>query len=203
MIDITIEKRAKRRLMKQISQALGVGENSAETYDVLRKAVNETAKQVRKQLASTAQETYAVKNAGFNKAMKIKNATRSTLTAIVSSKSPALELINFKTNPAKVNSNPPEVVKAKVLQKNQLKALEKDGIKAFIVKFASGHTAIAERVGKERLPIKTLYSRGVAAMLGDEKRVYGIIKPKIRDMLQEQVYKAIDRQIAKAAREAG
>ncbi len=203
MIDVTIEQRTKNALKNQISRALGVGKNSALTDEVLRQAVNATAKQVRKRLAETAQETYTVKNAGFNKAMKIKNATKSNLSAVISSKSPALELINFKTNPARAGSSAPEIVKAKVLKENQLKRLEKDGIKAFIVKFASGHTAIAERTGASRLPIKTLYSRGVAAMLGDEKRVYGVIEPEIRDMLQEQVYKAIDRQITKAAREAG
>ena len=52
-----------------------------------------------------------------------------------------------------------------------MKPLEKDGIKAFVTKFASGHVAVAQREGKERYPIKVLYSMAVPMMIGNEKKV--------------------------------
>lgn len=188
------------KALKQISKALG--DNGDKAAAVLASAATATAKECRKMLATKAQETYAVRNAGFNKVMKIQNASKRKPYAMITAQGKAMELINFKTNPAKVAEEPPEVVKAKVLKINSLKRLEKDGIKAFIVKFQSGHTTIAERKGQARLPIRTLYSHGVTRMLGDEKRVYGLIAPEVQQMLLDQAYKQIDKRLAKAAKEA-
>lgn len=50
---------------------------------VVKNAINATAKQARKQLATEAQKTYMVKTGRFNKSMTIDQATRGNLEATV------------------------------------------------------------------------------------------------------------------------
>ena len=197
MIGITFD--TEKELAK-IRKALGP--LSAKAPAVLASATTATAKEARKLLATQAQKTYAVSNANWNKEMSIKNATKRTMTAVITSFGTAMELIRFKTNPAKLQAEPPEVVKAKVLKQSMLKPLEKNGIKAFMVKFRSGHVTIAERLSNPRLPIKVLYSHGIPSMLGNEKRVYSVIKPNILQNLTKQVDIQIDKLLKKAAKEA-
>lgn len=186
--------------LKKIKKALGP--LSAKAPAVLASATTATAKEARKLLAAQAQKTYAVSNANWNKGMTIKNATKRTMTAVITSFGTAMELIQFKVNPAKLQAEPPEMIKAKVLKKNALKPLEKNGIKAFMVKFRSGHVTIAERLGNKRLPIKVLYSHGIPSMLGNEKRVYSVIRPDILQTLAKQVDVQIDKLLKKAAKGA-
>ena len=56
------------------------------------------------------------------------------------------------------------------------------------------HYALAQRKGKSRYPIKTLYSQSIPQMVGDEKRVYNIVSPEIEELL----YKNINAGIAAA-----
>lgn len=186
--------------LAKIRKALGP--LSAKAPNVLASAATATAKSARKQLAAQAQKTYAVSNANFNKEMNIRNATKRTMTAVITSFGTAFELIRFKVNPAKLQDEKPDVIKAKVLKKHALKPLEKNGIKAFMVKFTSGHVTIAERMGNKRLPIKVLYSHGIPGMLGNEKEVYNIIKPDILQELTKQVDMQVDKLLKKAAKEA-
>lgn len=194
-IDINID-----RELAKIRKALGP--LSAKAPNVLAGATTATAKDARKKLAAQAQKTYALTNANFNKEMSIKNATKSTMTAVISSFGTAMELIRFKTNPAKLQADPPQIIKAKVLKKHVLKPLEKNGIKAFMVKFRSGHVTIAERMGNGRLPIKVLYSHGIPSMLGNEKQVYNIVRPDILQDLTKHVDEQVDKLLKKAAKEA-
>lgn len=62
-----------------------------------------------------------------------------------------------------------------------------------MTKFSSGHTAVVERHGKSRLPINELYSLSVPAMLGNEKRVYGVVGPSIESNLQSNVEKQVQK----------
>lgn len=152
---------------------------------VVCKSINDTATWARRELAKEAQKTYTVKAGGFNKSMKIKKAIYSTLEATISSQGETIELYKFKYSKGK------NATKAQVLRSGGLKTLEKSGIKAFVAAFASGHKTIAQRVGKSRLPIKVLYSNSIPKMLGNEKRVYGIVEPEIENKLSEQIEKHI------------
>ncbi len=171
----------------------------ADAPKALRTAINQTAKQANKDLAAEAQKTYVVKQSTVTKAMKIQNATVSKLEAVINAKGSPQALSGFKVTPAtpRYGSRRPSVVKARVLQKNSPKSLEKGGIKAFVTKFQSGHVAVAERQGKERIPINQLYSLSVPAMLGNEKRVYGVVGPSIESNLQKNVEKQVEKYLAK------
>ena len=60
-------------LLRTIEDALG--SMKSESRRVLKNAVNDTARDAKKDLAKKAQETYAVKQGRFTKAMKTQNAT--------------------------------------------------------------------------------------------------------------------------------
>lgn len=197
MIEVTID----RGSLRTIERKLGDMENRAPT--VLKNAINQTARQARKRLGAEAQKTYTVKNAGFNRAMKIKNATASEPEAIINAKGEPIPLKNFKISKAG------GVAKAQVLKSGTLKPLQIAGLKAFVNNVAKKgqvrkrdtqkgqkgtqvtHVAVAQRKGAARLPIKTFYGNSVPMMIGNEKRVYGIVKPEIEKMVQENVEKQI------------
>lgn len=200
MIDYNIDVSGE---LKKIREELGMlGGKDAAFFDAaVASATNAAAKHARKMMAEQAQKTYALTNANFNKEMSIKKATKKNFTAVISSYGNAIELIRFKTNPAKIQQEPPEVVKAKVLKTSTLKPLEKNGIKAFMVKFKSGHVTIAERKRKnDRLPIKVLYSHGMPSILGKYGNVWQTVDEEVLQEFSVLVYKEIDKLLDKAAK---
>lgn len=170
-----------------------LGSLKSEAPKALKNAINATAKQARKELAQEAQKTYVVKTGDFNKAMTIKNATAGSLEAVIKARGAPLPLKSFKVSPASARTGAarPDVVKAKVLKASGMKALQKGDIKAFVVRFKSGHVDVAQRQGPPRLPIKTLYSNSIPKMLGNEKRVFKVVKPNINKNLQENIDKQV------------
>ncbi len=165
-----------------------LGKLKSETPKVLAKSINDTATWARREMAREAKKTYTINiSKGFNKSMTIKKANYSNLEGIIESEGKPVELIKYRYSRGK------KATKARVLQSSGLKILEKNGIKAFVTKFENDHISIAQRKGKERFPIKPLFSNSIPTMLGNEKRVYGIVEPKINDYLR----KKIDRHIKK------
>lgn len=179
--------------LEKIQKKLGNMSDKAPT--VLRNALNDTAKKAEKKLAKKAQETYAVKTGSFTGAGTLKRATLGKLEAEIHYSGSTLELKKFKVSPAGVRtgSSRPEIVKAKVLKSSGMKGLVKGDIKAFVAQMGNKHVGVMQRKGKERLPIKGLYSNSIPKMIGNEKRVYGIIKPEIGSDLQEAVNKQIQK----------
>lgn len=170
-----------------------LGSLKSEAPKALKNAINQTAKQARKELAQEAQKTYVVKSGRFNKAMTIKNATAGSLEAVIKAKGAPMELKDFKVSPAtaRTGAAQPSITKAKVLAASGMKGLQKGDIKAFVSKFASGHASVAQRRGRERLPLKVLYSNSIPKMLGNEKRVFKVVKPNINKHLQENIDKQV------------
>lgn len=170
-----------------------LGSLKSEAPKALKNAINQTAKQARKELAQEAQKTYVVKSGRFNKAMTIKNATAGSLEAVIKAKGAPMELKDFKVSPAtaRTGAAQPSITKAKVLAASGMKGLQKGDIKAFVSKFASGHASVAQRWGRERLPLKVLYSNSIPKMLGNEKRVFKVVKPNINKHLQENIDKQV------------
>lgn len=158
-----------------------LGQFKAKAPKVMCKSINDTAKWARRELAKEARKAYTVKAGRFNKNMKIENARYSNLEATIKSEGAPMRLAEFKYSSGK------KATKAQVKLSGGLKALEKGGIKAFVTSFASGHVAIAQRRGPERLPIKELFSNSIPVMIGNEKEVYGIVEPEIEKKLMQYV----------------
>lgn len=180
-------------LLHTIEDALG--SMKSESRRVLKNAVNDTARDAKKDLAKKAQETYAVKQGRFTKAMKTQNATLSDPTATINVTGEQMELKDFKVSPATYKTGPdkPDILKAKVLLSSSLKGLIKSNNKAFLVKFRSGHVSVAQRYYKSRLPIKKLLSNSIPTMIGSKERVFGVLEPEIYNTLMGNIIKEIER----------
>ena len=176
----------------------------------LRKAVAATAKQARERLASRAQESYTVKNAGFKKAMRIRTSSGRTPASTIRSEGEPLPLNRFKISRGKKAG-----VKAQVVKPGSLKRLERGGIKSFVNNIAAKnqvrrkdtqkgkagtavrHFAVAQRKGRERLKINEKFSNSIPVMLGGSERVYGSVQPYIAADLQENLRKFVDEALGK------
>lgn len=197
MITYKVEENA----LKYIEQKLG--NLSKKAPMVLKKAVNETAKQTKKKLNKKAKETYTVKKANFNDVMQIEAATVGKLIAVISARGEPLPLSRFKVSKGK------KTTKVQILKEGSLKELKKGDIKAFVNNIANKnqvrkrdtskgqkgskviHTAVAQRAGKERLGINEKYSNSLPAMLGSA-RTFGELEPDVADLLKKNIDKHIN-----------
>ena len=161
--------------------------------NILKNAINATSRKVRKQLIKGAKDEYAIKDTKGLKdeslgAPKILEASTSNMTAAIRSRGPMQDIMTFMTRPNVGTS----AAAAQVLNAGTMKPLEVDGLKAFVARFASGHTAIVQRRGPERLPIKKLLSPAVPHLLGNE-RVREAAEAMAYETLQEEIQKRIDK----------
>ena len=161
----------------------------AKEPQALKNAVNATARDAKKELADKAKETYAVKSPRFKKAIAQKNATASNPTATLKITGAVNELADFKYK----DNTSTDAARGKVLKASGLKSLQKGNLKAFITKFGSGHVSVVQRKGTSRLPLKKLLSPSIPTMVGNEAKVYGIVKPNIEKNLQKNIQKQIDK----------
>lgn len=185
-------------MKEQIEKALG--ELKKKTPNVISTAANKTATEARKLLAKMAHEKYSVKKkyVKFQKEISLTKAKVSKPTAFLKAKGGPLELYKFDVRPRTVDPKRRKAPKGKVLSASSMKSLQTGNLKAFIVRFTSGHITVGQRVGKRRLPMKVLYSPSVPTMLASEKNVYGILKVQIKDIYRKQCLLAIQNIINKA-----
>ena len=106
------------------------------------------------------------------------------LEAAVLAKGPMRDIMDFMTQP----NTDTAAAAAKVLNSGAMKPLEAGGLKAFITTFRSGHTAIVQRRGAERLPVKKLLSPAVPHMMGNEE---------VRAEAEALAYETLQREIGK------
>lgn len=185
-----IEIDADTEIQKIIGQLDGL-RNQIGAPKLLKNALNSTARKVRKQFVKDAQGRYAVKDKSIFKkedqgAPKLYTASPASPTATIASKGPMQDIMSFLTRPNMGTG----AAAAQVLNSGSLKPLELEGLKAFVTRFASGHVAIVQRRGPERLPIKKLLSPSVPHMLGNEE-----VREQAEEMAYEILQSEIDRQI--------
>ena len=174
---------------------MALGNLKSESRKVLKNAVNATAKQAQADLAAKAKETYDVKKTRFTKAMGLRKATASRQEATITVTGEQLELHDFKSSPSTYKSGrtQADAVKAKVLLSSAMKPLVKGDLKAFLVKFQSGHVTIAQRKDESRFPIKKLLSNSIPKMVGNQDKVYGVVEPHIYSNLMDNIMKEISK----------
>ena len=165
------------RQLKTLPQQLGAP-------NVLKNALNSTARKVRQQIIKDSKGRYALKEKkALQSESKILSASASTLEAAVLAKGPMRDIMDFMTQP-----NTDTAAAAKVLNSGAMKPLEAGGLKAFITTFRSGHSAIVQRRGAERLPVKKLLSPAVPHMMGNEE---------VRAEAEALAYETLQREIGK------
>lgn len=195
-------------VLQTIEKALG--DMKGQSRKVLKNAVNATAKQARSDLADKAKEEYTAKKSALNSSMKMDKATTSKPEATITVKGETLELKKFKA------TTPRSGAKVQVATGGALKLIQSqkgNKAKAFLATFASGHQAIVQRQdGKkyktakgrtarqekwgrhsDMTQIKKLLSISAPKMIGDEKKVFGVLRPEIYSTLMDNIRKEIDK----------
>jgi len=182
-----------------------LGELRGETEKVLRSALSNTSRRVRKQVTKEAASRYAYQddsawkatNAG---ALKLKAGTRQDrFYTKLTSEGPMSELMDFMVAPNAYDpGSRPDAHKAKVLSSGALKILG-DKPKPFIARFKSGHIAVVQRTTDNRLPVKKLLSPSVPSMVKNAG-LQETAAELMQSELPVQIQKAIQRTLRKAAK---
>ena len=116
------------RQLKTLPQQLGAP-------NVLKNALNSTARKVRQQIIKDSKGRYALKEKkALQSESKILSASASTLEAAVLAKGPMRDIMDFMTQP----NTDTAAAAAKVLNSGAMKPLEAGGLKAFIKVPATG-----------------------------------------------------------------
>ena len=184
--------------LEKIIQRLNSLPDQIAAPNILKNAINSTARKVRKQLVKDAKGEYAIKDTKALKdesrgGPKVLTATTANMSAAIRSRGPMQDIMAFMTRP----NTKTGAAAAQVLASGGMKPLEMGDLKAFVTKFASGHVAIVQRKGTERLPVKKLLSPAVPFMLGNET-VRGKAEVLAYEILQDEIDKRIQKVLGKA-----
>lgn len=172
-----------------------LGDMKSKAPQVFKNAVNKTARQARKRIAQSAQGAYTVKQVGFNRHMKIKNASTGNLTASVDADGKPLEITRF-SNRAGSHKKGGAAASADIVKSGMKQLISSQGGKAFKAGVQTGHAGtthngIFQRKGKSRLPIKQLYSNSVPKMVEKvyqgERGMAGALKEPIQSDLRKNL----------------
>ena len=179
--------------LEKIVQQLKTLPDQIAAPNILKNALNATARKVRKQLVKDAKGEYAIKDTSALKdeskgAPKVLTASTANMSAAIRARGPMQDIMAFMTRP----NTKTGAAAAQVLKSGSMKPLEMDGLKAFVTRFASGHTAIVQRKGAGRLPVKKLLSPAVPFMLGNET-----VREKAEALAYETLQAEIDKRIQK------
>ena len=187
--------------LQKIVQQLNRLPDQIAAPNILKNAINSTARKVRKQIIKDTRGEYAIKNAKILKdesegAPRVLTANTSNMSAAIRSRGPMQEIMTFKTRPNQGTG----AAAAQVLTSGSMKPLEMNGLKAFLATFVNKnskgerteHTAIVQRRGRERLPLKKLMSPAVPHMLSNET-----VREKAAALAYETLQGEIDKRIQK------
>ena len=215
MIQIEVDTREEIRAIAQ-----QLGNLSDQAPEILRLSINAAARKVRKGIVKEVGDTYTIKPQILKDRKKgaptVTTAKPGTLGAIIRSKGPYNDLIDFMTRPSNAG------VKVKVLQSSALRTLEVDNAKAFITQFATEHITVVQRqpgqtytmkgaqkrIEKYGYPhrgawpdltrIKKLLGPAVPSMIQNED-----IQLQARDTLNTVLQEEIEKRIRKTMRNGG
>lgn len=209
------------RHIEDIAEKLG--DLHDQTPKVLRSALSNTSRRIRKQVLKEAQARYAYQDDSAWKAtnkgaLHLKAGTKGDkfYTRLFSA-GPMSDLSEFMTNPAQY-VNKGETPPARVLNASALKILGGNP-KPFVTKFKSGHIAVVARVpGKSYSKSWAIQQRKDKNYRGsDLTKIASLLSPSVPSMVQNaglretaesmlatelpiQIQKAIDRTLRKAGR---
>ena len=166
--------------------------------DTLSRALNATALKVRRQIIKDAEGKYHFrKKASLRDESRVRRSSIATLEAAVLADGHMREIMDFLTYPNTEHG----AALAKVLNDGgAAKPLEVSTIggklKAFVTQFQSGHIAIVQREGAERLPVKKLLSPSVPHMLNNEEiraKAAAITYAELQKQIEKHIQKTLDR----------
>ena len=184
--------------LKKIMRQLNSLPDQLKAPSVLATALNATANEMKRTMGKKTRKKYAITDDRILQERKrggmfLERATGTTLEASLISKGTMVDVMAYMTH----RNAGTTAAMLKVLNESNMTALEVNGRKAFETTFKSGHTAIVQRRGPDRLPVKKLLAPAVPFLYGKsyeeaEMDYYAILQKHI----QRQVEKVMERRAA-------
>lgn len=150
---------------------------------VIRSAVNDTAKDAKKQNDKLTKRTYTAK--GSINPLKYTAATVGNLTAVLRDRGRNISISHFSTYAGK------RAVTAVINRNHGRQIIGKYGNKAFSNDLANGGSGIAVRVSASRLPIEKMASISSPVMHGN-KQTWGTIEDAVHQSLYRNIQKRLE-----------
>ena len=179
------------REIQKILRQLNDLPNQLKAPDVLARALNLTANEMKRKMGQRARKRYAITDDRILKeksrgAMYLEKATGTDPAATLISRGGMLDVMAYMTR----KNDSATAAMLKVLNDSQLTALELNGRKAFETTFKSGHTAIVQRQTADRLPVKKLLAPAVPHLYGKsyeeaEMDYYAILQKHIQKQVEK------------------
>lgn len=163
---------------KEVEQELGEYKSKAPV--ALSRAINRAASNAKTNASKKVREKYNIKAKDVNSTLKITNANKGSLMAIVKSTGERIPLIKFKVSPATPRAkNPPKVLQVEV---------KKGGLKSLVGAFVANVNGnkVFKRTTSARLPIQQLYGPAVPQMLGTYS---------LKDFIENEATKVFDQRL--------
>lgn len=153
--------------IEKIIRQLDTLPNRLKAPSVLAAAINAAANEMKRKIGQRTRKRYAISDKKIltdkkRGGMYLERAKGADPSATLISRGGMVEVMAYMTR----RNTETTAAMLKVLNESAMTALEVDGRKAFEATFQSGHTAIVQRVGRSRLPVRSLMAPAVPMLYG-------------------------------------
>ena len=153
--------------IEKIIRQLDTLPNRLKAPSVLAAAINAAANEMKRKIGQKTRKRYAISDKKIltdkkRGGMYLERAKGADTSATLISRGGMVEVMAYMTG----RNTETTAAMLKVLNESAMTALEVDGRKAFQTTFQSGHTAIVQRVGRSRLPVRSLMAPAVPMLYG-------------------------------------
>lgn len=157
---------------------------------VMKRTINDTAKEARRKILKEAEKKYLVKERRFNRAMSIEYATERQWNATIVTEGNPLPLYDFKVR----KNGKITAAKAKVLTTSEMKELKLKGadngkdLKAFVQQMKNGSYGVFQRLpSNERDQIQKKYDKEKRKRKRDSDLI-GRLEKRLKKRYIRQLY---------------
>lgn len=177
--------------IQKIIRQLNTLPNQLKAPGVLASAINATANEMKRKIGQRTRKRYAISDKKIltdrkRGGMYLERAKGADTSATLISRGGMVEVMAYMTR----RNIETTAAMLKVLNESAMTALEVDGRKAFEATFQSGHTAIVQRVGRARLPVKSLMAPAVPMLYG---KTYEEATQDYYSILQKHIQREVER----------
>ena len=177
--------------IQKIIRQLNTLPNQLKAPNVLANAINATANEMKRKIGQKTRKRYAISDKKIltdkkRGGMYLERAKGADTSATLISRGGMVEVMAYMTR----RNTETTAAMLKVLNESAMTALEVDGRKAFEATFKSGHTAIVQRVGRARLPVKSLMAPAVPMLYG---KTYEEATQDYYSILQKHIQREVER----------
>ena len=177
--------------IEKIIRQLDTLPNRLKAPSVLAAAINAAANEMKRKIGQKTRKRYAISDKKIltdkkRGGMYLERATGTSTEATLISMGGMVEVMAYMTR----RNTETTAAMLKVLNESAMTALEVDGRKAFEATFKSGHTAIVQRVGRARLPVKSLMAPAVPMLYG---KTYEEATQDYYSILQKHIQREVER----------